>query len=713
MKWFYNMKISAKLITGFIIVAIIAGFIGAIGIVNINKINENDTILYENMTVPISHLAQFSELFQRQRVILRDIIMLPNAADRQKEVENIKGKDAEIKKLEDEYEKLITDDKERALFDTYKKAANSYLPQREKVIQLALAGNEAQATTELQSKITDDTAAAVQDAITNLTNKNVEAAKIQSSINDSTAQRSRTVMIMFIAAGVLLAILLGLFISKVISKPIKKLVDAADKLSNGDTDINLNISTKDEVGILAKAFEKVIKALNNLISDSKMLTQAALEGKLSTRADAGKHQGDYRKIVEGVNNTLDAVIQPVMEALAVLDEMSKGNLSVNVMGDYMGDNAKLKNNLNDTINTLSSYITEISSVLTKIAGGDMDVSITADYRGDFVEIKNSLNNIIQGLNETFSGINDAANQVAAASSQVSDGSQELSQGSTEQASSIEELTASIEEIAAQTKQNAVNASQANELATRAKENAVKGNGQMERMQVSMTEINESSSNTYKIIKVIDDIAFQTNILALNAAVEAARAGQHGKGFAVVAEEVRNLAGKSANAAKETAALIEETINKVEAGTKIANNTADALNSIVEEVNKAAVLVGEIAAASNEQATGVAQINKGIEQVSQVVQTNSATAEEAAAASEELSSQAELLKSMVSKIKLKKTDKAYGQYEADNTQGRRFEDSYEIQKRARGQGNKKSIILDAAAVSEKPRIALSDKEFGKY
>lgn len=317
---------------------------------------------------------------------------------------------------------------------------------------------------------------------------------------------------------------------------------------------------------------------------------------------------------------------------------------------------KLEKYRNDEFGTLVDEYKEVienikyqAKIAEEVAHGNLTVTVNPKSQEDL--LGNSLKQLVEDNFHILSNIKAVGNQVTTNSSQVAGASQSLAQGSTEQASAIQQITASIDEIAEKTKKNAKEANSAAELVVQAIKDVKYGNAQMHDMMTAMEDINRASESISKIIKVIDDIAFQTNILALNAAVEAARAGEAGKGFAVVAEEVRNLAAKSAAAASETAELIEDSISKVSTGSRLADDTAKALETITGVVQQSEAIINGIAESSNYQATAVSQINQAIAQVSQVVQTTSATSEECAAASEELSNLAARMHDLLSSYNL--------------------------------------------------------------
>jgi len=358
-----------------------------------------------------------------------------------------------------------------------------------------------------------------------------------------------------------------------------------------------------------------------------------------------------------------SITEPIKSLQKATSDIAVGYLDTHI--DYHSGNelGLLAADLNETIFVLKAYIREISDVLTKMSQGDMTVEIENDYRGDFEPIKTAINDITAFLNSILAGIRTASNQVDSSAAQLATISQSLSQGATEQASSIQQITASVGAISQEISKNAEDAAVAKDYSINSAEQIKKSNKQMQEMLMAMADINKSSIQINKIIKTIDDIAFQTNILALNAAVEAARAGAAGKGFAVVADEVRNLATKSAEAAKQTAALIEDSIKSVKKGAALAKETAKSLESIVEGAVKTTEIVVSIADEASNQADSLQQVNLGLEQVASVVNTNSATAEESAAASEELTTQSSKLIGMVERFKIKE-NAAYSEQEPD-------------------------------------------------
>jgi methyl-accepting chemotaxis protein len=640
-----DIKIGPKLTGGFALGALLTLAMGLLGIHAINKIQAGQDRLFQEGVQGMRYLAKANIAFQRNRVRVRDMI-------RHNEPEQIEAGDTAIEKYIKEvsenmtaFNEYITTEDVRVAFKEFGDNRGNFLKNLNEMRRLAKEGKDQEAFALLdgEGKQTSDIQQALLIKLMDLT---VAHATATDDSSDAESQSTKRTFMVLMIASLIASLTMGLVLTNSITGPLKAGVVMMNSLFYGHLQRRLHLSRRDEIGELGSimdkfadnmkdsvvnslaklaagdvtvqltpkddrdeispALNKTAESLRGLIAESKTLTTAALEGRLSTRGDVDKFQGGYREIVQGVNDTLDAVIKPVQDAAAVLE---------------------------------------------RIANKDMTARVTADYQGDHAKIKEAVNVAAETLDQSLQQVAVGADQIASASGQIGTGAQALAQGTSEQASSLEEVSSSLQEMTAMTRQNSANAKEARGIAEATKTSAENGVGSMQRLSAAMDLIKKSSDDTAKIIKTIDEIAFQTNLLALNAAVEAARAGEAGKGFAVVAEEVRNLAMRSAEAAKNTANMIEGSVKNSENGVVINHEVMKNLEEINGHARRVSEVMAEIAAASDQQSQGVGQVNTAMEQMNQLTQQNAANSEESASASEELSAQAQEMRAMVSGFKI--------------------------------------------------------------
>lgn len=554
-----NLKIRTKLLATFMLVIIL--FIGTVAIAiyglqaNANKYSE-----FYNVEYKVTN--NIMSMRRGLQIIVKNLAFITIESDESKKGSYQDELQTELTALEENaywlFENFTGDSQ---LLDSFSDSIQKAMELQENIITTSKTDN-----LEAQRILLEEYQPLVQEAVNTL----IQISAVEEKTAEDNFLSTVDMQELLVAAQVgmavvalIITILLSTYLTRSITKPLRQLEAAADKIVNGNFDISVTYESKDELGSLTKSFKNMTFILETVISDASRL----------------------------------------------LSEMADGNFDVRT-------------------NAEERYVGSLQSLLLSIRKLNKDLSITLGQ------------------------INQSADQVASGSGQVSNGAQALAQGATEQAASVEELASTITNISYQVKSTADNAMEARSKSNTAGGEAEICNNQMHDMMDAMEEIARSSNEISKIIKTIEDIAFQTNILALNAAVEAARAGEAGKGFAVVAEEVRSLASKSSVASKNTAELIESSVNAVTRGTKLANSTAESLVQVVNHVRSASTKVDEIANAAEEQAGAIEQVTLGVDQISSVVQTNSATAEESAAASQELSEQASTLKSLVAKFKLR-------------------------------------------------------------
>ncbi len=437
--------------------------------------------------------------------------------------------------------------------------------------------------------------------------------------------------------------------------PLNMAARYVEGIAKGNIPAKISESYNGDFNTIKNNLNTCIDAINALVEDTSMLAQSALDGKLSTRAEANKHQGDFRKIVEGVNATLDAVITPLNMAAEYVENISKGNIPGKITDQYQGDFNHIKDNLNTCIEAVNRLVGDAGMLANAAADGRVTTRADAQqHQGDYRKIVEGMNETLDMIVSPITTVKVAAETINTAAKEIAQGNSDLSRRTEEQAANLEKTASSMDELSSTVKQNADNAKQANQLAINASDVAVKGGQAVGEVVNTMSAINDSARKIEDIISVIDGIAFQTNILALNAAVEAARAGEQGRGFAVVAGEVRSLAQRSASAAKEIKELITDSVNKTTEGTKQVETAGATMQEIVTSVKHVADIIAEISAASQEQSVGISHINDAIIRMDDTTQQNTALVEQAAAAAESLMEQADELMNTVSVFSIEGT-----------------------------------------------------------
>ena len=678
---FGHLKIGTRLGLAFAITLLLLVVVAAIGTLRIAALDREIHLMIDDRFPKTVQANEIIDAINETDRLLRSAHIF-QGQDLQQSLSGLGEQRDIIRQRIDTLQKTVLSDAGQALLKKMVDARRRYLLEQDKFIELLKSGRRDEAAFLLQNGLSQAQRSyigAVQDLIQFQTDLVASAGREAADV----ASTSTILVLALTALALVLGATMAWLIVRSITRPTAQLIKTANKMAAGVLDVEIDTQRSDELGALAVSLQTMQASLQSMVADADALVTAAVQGRLSTRADATRHQGDFRKIVEGVNHTLDAVIGPLNVAAQYVDDISRGQIPAPITGVYHGDFNTLKNNLNTCIAAINALIVdadllanaalqgklstradatrhqgdfrkivegvnatldavigplnEVTAVLGAVEQGDLSRSVRGQYQGDLLALRNMLNNAVAKMDGVIAEVLGATETLSAASEQISATAQSLSQASSEQAASVEQTSASVEEMTASISQNTENAKVTDSMASQAARQASEGGESVAATVSAMKQIARK-------IGIIDEIAYQTNLLALNAAIEAARAGSHGKGFAVVAAEVRKLAERSQVAAQEIGEVANSSV-------ELAEKAGTLLGEIVPSIQKTSDLVQEITAASEEQSSGAGQINAAVGQLSQTTQQNAASAEQLAATAEEMASQVEQLQSTMAFFKL--------------------------------------------------------------